>query len=111
MYILFPVCSKEVPKPTLCPDPVTPTVGDERLISSHSGVIDRYAVTLLQAENFKLKRELKKNKAILKNRNEEVHPAKVALPESKTLHSPALPLPPTSAPRAGEHSVDGEKDR
>jgi hypothetical protein len=50
---------------------------EERVISSHSGIIDRYTVTLLEADKYKLQKELTKTKERLKARESELHYAKV----------------------------------
>ncbi|XP_070180710.1 centromere-associated protein E-like [Littorina saxatilis] len=76
-----PPVAKAKPAPA---EPVQSSVTDERVISSHSGIIDRYTVTLLEADKYKLQKELKKTQDRLKGRESELHWAKVALAKSKS---------------------------
>lgn len=54
-------------------------VGEERIISSHSGIIDRYTVTLLEADKYQLQKELRKSQALLRKTESELHWVKVSL--------------------------------
>ncbi|XP_076452452.1 uncharacterized protein LOC143288036 [Babylonia areolata] len=89
-------CSSAAPKSKApAPEPVR-SAHDERVISSHSGIIDRYTVTLLEADKYKLQKELKKTQDRLQCRESELHLAKVALAKSKA-GSVSSPPTPSSA--------------
>lgn len=88
---------------TAVPEPAKSTATDERLISSHSGIIDRYTVTLLEADKYKLQKELKKTQDRLKCRESELHWAKVALAKAKTEGSPTSSS--SSSPTAAGSAV------
>ena len=94
--VFVPVCTPAVPKArTVVSEPVKTTMTDERVISSHSGIIDRYTVTLLEADKYKLQKELKKTQDRLKCRESELHWAKVALAKAKTGGSPVSSSSPS----------------
>lgn len=94
--VFVPVCTPAVPKArAVASEPVKTTMTDERVISSHSGIIDRYTVTLLEADKYKLQKELKKTQDRLKCRESELHWAKVALAKAKTGASPVSSTSPS----------------
>ena len=64
-----------------------------RAISSHSGIIDRFTVQLLEADKYKLEKELKRTQSKLKRREYELHRVKVAFSE----HTPAQHLSSTGS--------------
>nr|KAG5702779.1 hypothetical protein BaRGS_003653 [Batillaria attramentaria] len=77
-------CAPPAPKPQPAAQ-AAPTqsssgqAAEERVISSHSGIIDRYTVTLLEADKYKLQKELRKTQDRLKKTEAELHLTKVAL--------------------------------
>nr|KAG5691311.1 hypothetical protein BaRGS_014010 [Batillaria attramentaria] len=78
------ICAPPAPKPQPAAQ-AAPTqsssgqAAEERVISSHSGIIDRYTVTLLEADKYKLQKELRKTQDRLKKTEAELHLTKVAL--------------------------------
>ncbi|XP_070206023.1 uncharacterized protein [Littorina saxatilis] len=101
--------SEEVSSKPAPAEPVQSSDTDERVISSHGGIIDRYIGQ--DAENHKLQKELKKTQDRLEDREYELHRAKVALagrssPAFSTSSSPLVPAEGVSVDvGAGEGSL------
>ncbi|KAK7475865.1 hypothetical protein BaRGS_00032915 [Batillaria attramentaria] len=93
-------CAPPAPKPQPAAQ-AAPTqsssgqAAEERVISSHSGIIDRYTVTLLEADKYKLQKELRKTQDRLKKTEAELHLTKVAL--SKATGGGEMPTQPLSS--------------
>ena len=85
VFLFVPVCSPAIPKAS---PQWARSVTDERAISSHSGIIDRYTVTLLEADKYKLQKELQKTLDRLRVRESELHWTKVALSKIRAEGSP-----------------------